>query len=271
DGVESRFAGVVSQYFGSAKAAAPATAAASAAPIQIHRQPVSGASADPRTSASWGEIGEGIAEMMREKWKAFKANPMTVVTGLLLDMFLPIVDNVKDIIQLFHDIKNIVTGPLHADSLEDLWTSLLQILDIPIKIYNTAVSILMRTLMLPLLIASFIPVVREIAVAIGYGLLLAFLGGVGANLTQKMLLLTTGVTVRKQKEDAYNSIADNLIALAITAVIMLLALLLPAIYGLMKGVYNFIKGKVFGIAARPVGAKAPAPPKPKPVEPVKVA
>ena len=92
--------------------------------------------------------------MMGEKWKAFKANPMTVVTGLLKDLFFPIVGNVQDIIQLFHDIKKIVTGPLNADSLQDLWTSLLQILDIPIMIYNTAVSILMRTLMLPLLIAS---------------------------------------------------------------------------------------------------------------------
>jgi hypothetical protein len=271
DGVESRFAGVVSQYFGSARAAAPPTAAASAAPTQIHRQPVSGASAEPRTSASWGEIGEGIAEMMREKWKAFKANPMTVVTGLLKDLFIPIVGNVQDIIQLFHDIKNIVTGPLHADSLQDLWTSLLQILDIPIKIYNTAVSILMRTLMLPLLIASFIPVIREIAVAVGFELLIAFLAGVEFNLVQKMLLLRTGVTVKKQKEDAYNSVADNLIALAITAAIALLALLLPAIYGLMKGVYNFIKGKVFGIKVTPVEGKAPAPPEKKPIEPAKVA
>lgn len=259
DGVESRFAGVVSQYFGTARATAPATAAASAAPIRVHRAPVSGAGTEPRTSATWGEIGEGIAEMMAKKWQAFKANPMTVVTGLLKDLFIPIVGNVQDIIQLFHDIKKIVTGPLNADSLQDLWTSLLQILDIPILIYNTAVSILMRTLMLPLLIAAFIPVVREIAVAVGLGLLVAFLGGVGANLAQKMLLLKTGVTVRKQKEDAYNSVADNLIALAITAVIMLLAVLLPAIYGLMKGVYNFIKGKVFGVKVPPVEAKGTGP------------
>ena len=60
---------------------------------------------------------------------------------------------------------------------------------------------------------------------------MAFLAGVGLNLAQKMLLLKTGVTVKKQKEDAYNSVADNLIALAITAAIMLLVLLLPAIYG----------------------------------------
>jgi hypothetical protein len=271
EGVENRFAGVVSQYFGSARATAPATAAAGAAPIQVHRAPDSGASTELRTSATWGEIGEGIAETMGKKWEAFKANPMTVVIGLLRDLFIPIVGNVQDIIQLFHDIKKIVTGPLNADSLEDLWTSLLQILDIPILIYNTAVSIVMRTLMLPLLIASFIPVVREFAVAIGFGLLVAFLGGVGANLAQKMLLLKTGVTVRKQKEDAYNSVADNLIALAITAVIMLLAVLLPAIYGVMKGVYNFVKGKVFGIKVPRVEGKAPALPEQKPVEPVKVA
>ncbi len=271
DGVESRFAGVVSQYFGSAPAAAPATAAAAAAPIQVHRTPASGAGAEPRSSATWGEIGEGIAEMMGKKWQAFKANLLSVITGLLRDLVIPIVGNVEDVIKLFQDIKKIVTGPLNADSLEDLWTSLLQILDIPILIYNTAVSILMRTLMLPLLIASFIPVIREFAVAIGSGLLVAFLAGVGANLVQKMLLLKTGVTVKKQKEDAYNSVADNLIALAITAAIMLLALLLPAIYGLMKGVYNFIKGRVFGIKVRPVEVRAPAPAEPKPVEPAKAA
>jgi hypothetical protein len=271
DGVESRFTGVVAQYFGGGKAIGPATATPAPAPIRVHRQPVSGASAEPRTSATWGEIGESIVEMMGKKWQAFKANPMTVITGLLMDLFLPIVNNVRDVIQLFHDIKNIVTGPLHADSLQDLWTSLLQILDIPIKIYNTAVSILMRTLMLPLLIASFIPVIREIAVAVGFELLIAFLAGVEFNLVQKMLLLRTGVTVKKQKEDAYNSVADNLIALAITAAIALLALLLPAIYGLMKGVYNFIKGKVFGIKVTPLEGKAPAPPEEKPIEPAKVA
>jgi hypothetical protein len=271
EGVEHGFAAVVSQYFGSATATAPATAAAGAAPIQVHPAPDSGARTEPRTSATWGEIGEGIAETMHKKWQAFKANPMSVVIGLLRDLFIPIVGNVQDIIKLFHDIKNIVIAPLHADSLQDLWTSLLQILDIPILIYNTAVSILMRTLMLPLLIASFIPVVREIAVGIGYGLLLAFLGGVGANLTQKILLLKTGVTVKKQKEDAYNSVADNLIALAITAAIMLLAVLLPAIYGVMKGVYNFIKGKVFRIRVAPVEGKGAAPPETKPVEPTKVA
>jgi hypothetical protein len=262
DGVESRFAGVVSQYFGSAKAAPSPTAAAVAVPIRVQRSPVSRASAEPRTSATWGEIGEGIAEMMGKKWQAFKANKLTVITGLLRELVIPIVGNVEDVIKLFHDIKNIVTGPLNADSLQDLWTSLLQILDIPILIYNTAVSILMRTLMLPLLIASFIPVAREIAAAVGYGLLLAFLAGVEFNLVQKMLLLRTGVTVKKQKEDAYNSVADNLIGLAITAVVALLAFLLPAIYGLLKGVYNFIKGKVFRIKAPPalqLTAGKPAP------------
>jgi hypothetical protein len=266
DGVERRFAGVVSQYFGSARATAT-PAPATAAPMQLHRAPASTATAEARTTASWGEIGDGILDVMGEKWEAFKASPMTVVVGLLKDLFLPLVGNVEDAIKLYHDIKKVVTG-LNFDSLHDLWTSLLQILDIPILIYNTVVSMLMRTLMLPLLIASFVPVAREAAMAIGFELLMAFLAGVGANLAQKLLLLKTGATARHQKKDAYNSIADNLIALAITAVIVLLMVLLPAIYGLMKGIYNFVKGKVFGIKIPPIEGKSPALPenKPKPPE-----
>ena len=63
------------------------------------------------------------------------------------------------------------------------WTSLLQILDIPILIFNTVVSILMRTLMLPLFVASFIPhaLVKGIAAAVGYALLGAFVQAEGLN------------------------------------------------------------------------------------------
>jgi hypothetical protein len=258
EGVENRFEGVVSQYFGRAKDT-PAPATAAAAPVRISREPAAGAG-EARTSASWGEIGDGVLGVMDEKWEAFKASPMTVVLGLLRDLFLPLVGDVEDVIKLYHDIKDIVTN-LNFDSLHDLWTSLLQILDIPIQIYNTIISILMRTLMLPLLIASFVPAAREAAMAIGYGLLIDFLYGVGANLTQKLLLLKTGATVRSQKKAAYNSIADNLIALALTAVIALLMVLLPAIYGLMKGIFNFVKGKVFGIKVPTIEVKAPPPDK----------
>src|SRR4029453_13147076 len=103
------------------------------------------------------EIGSGVLAMMGKKWDAFKADPLSVVVGLLVDMIFPIVGNVKDVIHLFQEIKNIVTGPLSAGSLDELWTSFLKILDIPILIYHTVVSILMRSLMLPLIVASFIP------------------------------------------------------------------------------------------------------------------
>ena len=256
-GVESRFAGLVGQYFGSAKTAAPAPAAA----IKVHRAPAAQTAAEAKRSATWAEMGHGIAAMMGKKWNEFKSNPLSIVKGLLMDMVLPIVGNVKDVIQLFTDIKNIVTGPLSAGSLEELWTSLLQILDIPILIYHTVVSILMRSLMLPLIVATFIPhpVVKGIAAAVGYALLGAFVQAEGLNLTHKVLLLKTGVTTKAQKEEAYNRVADSLIALAMTAAIIVVMLILHFIANVMKGVYNFVKGKVFGVEPTPVEGKATAP------------
>jgi hypothetical protein len=257
EGTASRFAGLVGQYFGSAKTAAPAATAA----IKVHRTPEAATPAETKRSASWGEIGDGIAEMMGKKWREFKSNPLSVITGLLLDMVLPIVGDIKDIIQLFKDIKKIVTGPLSAGSLEELWTSLLQILDIPILIYHTVVSILMRSLMLPLIVATFIPhpLVKGIAAAVGYALLGAFVQAEGLNLAQKLLLLKTGVTTKAQKEEAYNRVADSLIALAMTAVIIVIMLILHFIANVMKGVYNFVKGKVFGIETAPVEGKGTGP------------
>lgn len=255
--VESRFAGVVGQYFGSAKSAAPA----SAVTTRIQRSPGPEAAAETRKSATWGEIGQGITEMMGKKWDAFKSNPMAIITGLLMDMIFPIVGDVKDVVQLFQDIKKIVTGPLSAGSLEELWTSLLQILDIPILIYHTVVSILMRTLMIPLIVATFIPhpLVKAIAAAVGYGLLGAFVQAEMLNLGQKLLLLKTGVTTKADKQDAYNRIADSLIALAMAAVIIIIMLILHFIANVMKGVYNFVKGKVFAIEPAPVEGKGTAP------------
>jgi hypothetical protein len=240
DGVESRFSGLIGQHFGSAKVAAPA---------------------ETKRSATWSEIGHGIAEMMGKKWGEFKSNPLSIITGLLMDLVLPMVGNVKDIIQLFKDIKKIVTGPLSAGSLEELWTSLLQILDIPILIYHTVVSILMRTLMLPLIVASFVrhPLITAIASAVGYGLLGAFVQAEVLNLAQKLLLLKSGVTNKAQKEEAYNRVADSLIALAMTAVIIVVMIILHFIANVMKGVYNFVKGKLFGIEPTPVEAKGTAP------------
>ena len=248
DGVEGRFAGFVGKYFGDP------TAAPAGGTTKIQRSPEPGATVESKTSASWGEIGHGIAATMGKKWNEFKSNPMTMVMTLLRDMVLPIVGNVQDVIQLFKDIKKVVTGPLSAGSLEELWTSLLQILDIPIMIYHTVVSILMRSLMVPLIVATFVPhpLVKAIAAAVGYGLLGAFVQGELMNLGQKLLLLKTGATVKAQKEEAYNRIADSLIALAMAAVITVIMLLLHFIAQVAKGIYNFIKGKIFGIEAAPV-------------------
>jgi hypothetical protein len=270
DGVESRFAGLIGQHFGGgAKSSAPAPGNTT-----IQRTPddtVAGA----KSSASWSEIGHGVSGAMRSKWNEFKSNPMAIVTGLLMDMFLPVVGNVKDVIQLYKDIKKIVTGPLGAGSLEELWTSLLQILDIPILIYHTIVSILMRSLMLPLIVASFVPhpLVKAIAAAVGYGLLGAFVQSETMNLEQKLLLLKTGATTGAQKNNAYNSIADSLLAFAMTAVIILVMLILHFIANVMKGVYSFVKGKIFPVETKPVEPGKPsssgdpkAPAESKPVE-----
>lgn len=255
DGVESRFAGVIAQHVGSGAGAR--TAEPGPATTKVQRSPDPAAPA--RTSASWSDIGHGIGATMGKKWNEFKANPMAVVKQLLMDLIFPMVGNVTDIIELFKGIKKVVTGPLGASSLDEFWTSLLQILDIPIMIYHTVISILMRTLMVPLIVATFIPhpLVKGIAAAVGYALLGGFVQAETLNLAQKVLLLKTGKTTGTQKEEAYNRIADSLIALAMTAVIMIVMLILHFIANVMKGVYGFIKGKVFGIEPAPAEPAAP--------------
>ncbi|NJD51970.1 MAG: DUF4157 domain-containing protein [Candidatus Methanoperedens sp.] len=253
EGVEGRFSGIVSKYFGNSKK----TGATTAITGTIQRQQDTGNAAEVKNSAGWSEIGSGVLEMMGKKWNEFKSNPWSVVTGLLWDMFLPIVGNAKDVIQLFKDIWKIVTGPLSAGSLEELWTSFLQLLDIPILIYNTVVSILMRSLMLPLIVASFIPhpLVKGIAAAVGYSLLGSFVQAELINVGHKLLLLKTGVTTKAQKEEAYNRIADSFIALAMTAVIIVVMLILHFIANVIKGIYSFVKGKVFRVETAPAEGK----------------
>jgi hypothetical protein len=246
DGVEKRFAGIVDQYF----PADNKTAATTNVSGIIQKKPA--ATSEVKNSASWRDIGSGVWAMMGKKWEEFKANPWAVVKGLLMDLIFPMVGNIKDIINLGKDIWKIVTGPLSAGSLDEFWTSLLMILDIPILIYNTIVSILMRTLMIPLIVASFIPhpLVKAIAAAVGYGLLGAFVQGELLNIGQKLLLLKTGKTTTEQKKEAYNRIADSLIAMAMTAAIILLMLILHFLGNIIKGVYNFVKGKIFPVESR---------------------
>ena len=200
-----------------------------------------------KDSASWSEIGNGILDMMGKKWEAVKKDPLSIVLNLLLDMLFPIYGNIKDVIKLFKDIKKIVTKPLSAGSLEEFWTSLLHILDIPILIYNTFWSIVGRSLMVPLLIASFIPhpVVKAIAIAAGYALLGAMITGEAANIGHKILLLKTGSTDDEEKKDAYNSLSDSLIAFAMEVALAILILIVSAIANVIKGVFNFVKSKVF--------------------------
>jgi hypothetical protein len=252
DGLETQFAGIVSQYFGDAKTEAAAT------PTQaIQLQPDPGAAPEAKSSASWGDIGTGVWELMGKKWNEFKSNPLSIVTTLLLDMFVPIYGTAQDIVHLFGAIKKILTGPLSAGSLEEFWTSLLLILDIPVLISHTVVSILMRHLMLPLIVASFIPhpVVKGIAAAVGYGLLGLFVQTELMNVGHKVVLLKTGALTQDQKTEAYNRIADTFIAFIMTGAIIVVMLLLHFIANVMKGIYSFVKGKVFPVEKPVPGGK----------------
>jgi hypothetical protein len=194
---------------------------------------------------------------MNDKWNEFKSNPLALLKQLLLDLFLPVVNNVHDVIQLFKDIKDIVTAPLGASSLDEFWTSLLKLLDIPILILKTMTSILMRTLALPLLIASFVPhpVVKGIAAAVGYGLLGLFVQTELMDIGHKVVLLKTGKLTGDEKKKAYNRVADTLIAFIMTAVIVVIVIILHYIASLIRGIYNFIKGKIVRVEVKPAEAK----------------
>jgi hypothetical protein len=256
-GVETRFAGIVGQYFGGGKAAATPSAAP---PLKVQREPETPAAApETKRTATWSEIGDGVLKMMGDKWQEFKSNPLQLVLTLLLDLCLPIIGNVKDIIQLFKDIKKAVSAPLSAGSLQELWTSLLLLLEIPRLIAHAVVGILMRTLTLPLIVASFIPepIVQTVATVVGYALLGAFVQLEAINLAHKLLLLKTGLTVKSQRDDACNSIADSLIALIMAAVMFLVVLLLKFIASVARGIINIIKGKIVTPEIKPVETKGP--------------
>jgi hypothetical protein len=249
-GMESRFAAKVSEFFGGGQS----SATTAAPPVQVQRAPDPAAD---KSSASWGDIGNGVLEVMGRKWQEFKSNPLAIVKQLLMDLFLPVVGNVTDVIQLFKDIRDIVTAPLSASSLDEFWTSLLKLLDIPILIYKTVTSILMRSLALPLLVASFIPhpVVKGVAAAIGYALLSMFIESELLDIGHKVLLLKTGKLNKAEKEKAYNRVGDSIIGLIMTGVIIVVMLILHFIASVVKGIYNFVKAKVFNIEAKPVEVK----------------
>lgn len=253
-GLETRFAGLISTHFpkDTSKDKTPKASGT------IQKSPDPQATTETKGTATWSEIGSGIWTMMGKKWEEFKKDPWSIVTGLLMDMFLPIVGNVKDVIKLFKDIWAIVTGPLDAGSFQELWTSFLKLVEIPLLIYQTIVSILMRSLMLALIVATFIkhPVVVAIATAVGWGLLALFAAGEVGNIEHKIFLLKTGATTKKEKEAAYNRIADALIAMAMTVVVIIVIIILHFIANVMKGIYNFIKGKAFGIEPVPGEGKA---------------
>ncbi|MCD4677525.1 MAG: DUF4157 domain-containing protein [Desulfobacula sp.] len=256
EGVEGRFCSIASGYLGDFKTFKQATRTGT-----IQKQSSTDSTAEAKSRASWGEICARTCEIEDKKWNEFLSNPLSIVTGLLNDMIFPMGGNINDIIQLFKDIKKIVTGPLSAGSLEEVWTSFLQLLDIPIRIYHTLVSILMRSLLVPLIVASFIPdpFVKGIAITVGYALLGAFVGAELANIQKNLILLKTVATTKAQKEEAYNRLADSFIAMAMTGVVILIMLILHYIAHIMKGIYNFVKGKVFPVEKAPVEVKGGPP------------
>ena len=246
DGVEGGFEAQVAKYFGSGDKS-------SAASLENETGPVAGAiqrredQSAARDSSTWSEIGEGVWDIMKKKWDEVKKNPLSIVLNLLMDMVLPVIGNVKDIIKLFNDIKTIVIKPFRAATLKGLWTTILHLLDIPILIYNAFWSIVGRSLMLPLVIASFVPhpVVKGIAIAAGYALLGALISGELANIGQKLLLLKTGNTNESEKKDAYNRLSDSLIAFAMEASMAIIMVVVAAVANVIKGVFSFVRGKVF--------------------------
>ena len=250
-GVEALFAMQVSGHLGGG------SSGDRAASPHVQREPAS----DAKDSAGWSEIGADVGDMMHLKWEAFKADPMSVILQLLLDLVLPVVGNVKDVIHLFDEIKKIVTSPLGADSLEAFWTSFLRILDIPILIYHTVVSIVMRSLTLPLIVASFVrhPLVTAAATAVGYVLLGAFISAEQLNLAQKLLLLRTGALTPDQKKESYNRIADSLIAFAMALAMALFMIILHFLANVARGIYAFVRAKVIEPPRLPIEAKGTAP------------
>ena len=246
-GVEGQMGAQISKFFGGGQKAAVAQPAPTtqAAPSIMKKDEPGAAAAPARSTATWSQIGNGVWDVMKQKWAEFKKNPFSIVTGMLMDLFLPMVGNVKDIIKLYQDIKKIVTKPLGASTLEEAWTSFLQLADIPILIFNAVASILGRTLMVPLLIASFDPepVTRTIAAAVGYGLLGMFVQGELMNVEHKLLLLKTGANTEDDKKDAYNRIGDSIVALIAAAIFALLIYIIMIGAQIAKGVFNFVKGK----------------------------
>ncbi len=204
-----------------------------------------------KDSATWSEIGSGIWEIMKKKWAEVKKDPLSIVFNILQDLVLPIVGNFEDVEKLFQDIDKILSKPLKTDSFEDFKTTLTQLLDIPILIYNTFWSIVGRTSMVPLIIASFIPhpIVKGIAIAAGYALLAALISGESANIGQKLLLLKKGSTSEEEKQDAYNSLGDSLIALAMEVALAIVMFIVSIVGNIAKAVFSFVKGKVFKLKA----------------------
>ncbi|MBB4079707.1 hypothetical protein GGR28_002332 [Lewinella aquimaris] len=246
------FPGQVAKFVGGGGLADKPTAdKATASTETVQRSPTTGGKA--KTKASWSEIGEGILHMMGQKWEAVKQNPGSILLNLLMDMVLPIVGNVKDVIKLFQDIKAIVTKPLSAGSLDEFWNSLLRLLDIPILIYNTFWAIIGRTLMLPLLVASFVPhpVVKGLAATIGYGLLGAMIQGELANIGHKLLLLRTGKTDDEEKKQTFNRLSDSIIAFAMEIAMAILMIVLSVVGNIVKGVFNFVRSKIVSPKVKP--------------------
>lgn len=241
-GVEGKMGAQINKYFGGG-----GEKTAAAAPTIMKKDEPGAAAAPARSTATWSQIGNGVWDVMKQKWAEFKKNPLSIVIGMLMDLFIPMVGNVKDIIKLYDDIKKIVTKPLGASTLEEAWTSFLQLLDIPILIYSTITSILGRTLLLPLLVASFIPhpIVKGIAAAVGYELLSMFVESELLNIGHKLLLLKTGANTADEKKDAYNRVGDSIVALIVAGIFALIMLIISIGAQIARGVFNFVSGKFF--------------------------
>ena len=198
-----------------------------------------------KSSASTSEICLGILHTMKKKWATLDLG--TLLETMVRDIIFPNIGNFEDINHLTKRINGIFERIAGSKDPKDAKTNFLYLLDIHILIYETVIGILMRSLMVPLIVASLIPdlLVKSIAGAVGLGLLAGFAAGAVMDISHKLYLLHAGLITDDEKEEAYNRIADSLIASAMMAVFIVVVLIIHFIAQVAKIIYNAVKARFF--------------------------
>lgn len=232
-GAESRFEGETQKRISGNNSSEQATSSATGI-IQRDSTGEDPTGRGTRRVAHPVEVAVGLVQVMKEKWRTFSLWDM--VKGFFEDLFMPWRGNGRDYDKLKQDISNVVSNPLRATSLHEFWTSFLKIGDIVNLILLFVVNVVMRSLGLILIILGLVPSpALPFAHAIGIGLLIAFVALEASNLDVNRAILLTGLTDDKEKEERYNRIADSIIALVITGLMLLLIWLASKLASAIKG------------------------------------